>query len=72
MTLAKNSRFQPTLKGDAKLRLAQSLFREFYARCFWHMKPDLIVSEPTLPLIIKGLRTHGGRRGVLAAAKLLE
>ena len=58
--------------SDFKLKLAQSLFREFHARCFWHMKPDLIVTAATLPLIIKGLRTHGGRRGVLAAAKLLQ
>jgi hypothetical protein len=52
--------------------LANRLFREFYTTCFWHLKPDLVVTEALLPLIVKGLRTHGGRRGLLAAARLLE
>ena len=56
----------------ARLKLASALFREFYASCFWHMKPDLIITEELIPLIIKGLRTHGGRRGLLAAARLKE
>jgi len=54
----------------ARLKLASALFGEFYASCFWHMKPDLIITEELIPLIIKGLRTHGGRRGLLAAARL--
>jgi hypothetical protein len=53
-----------------RLALANQLFQEFYAPCFWHMKPDLVVTEDKIPLIIKGLRTYGGRRGLRAAAKL--
>jgi hypothetical protein len=56
--------------AGTRLELANQLFREFYAACFWHMKPDLVVTEELLPLIIKGLQTHGGRRGILAAEKL--
>ena len=54
-----------------KLELANRLYREYHTRCFWHMKPDLVVSEAILPAIIQGLRTHGGKEGALAAARLL-
>ena len=64
---------QPTTKpwGQQKVELARIIFKEFYACCFWHLKPDLVVSEATMPLIIKGLRAHGGRRGLLAVAQLM-
>ena len=55
-----------------RLELAQQLYREFYALCFWHMKPDLVVTEEIVPTILKGLRTHGGRKGIMAAARLVE
>ena len=55
-----------------KVELAQQLFEEYYARCFWHMKPDLKVTQETIPSIVKGFRYHGGRSGMLAAARLLE
>jgi hypothetical protein len=55
----------------AQLELANRLFREFHAACFWHLKPDLVVTEALLPLVVKGLRAHGGRLGALAAARLL-
>ena len=55
-----------------RLELANQLFREFYTACFWHMKRDLTVTEEMIPLIVKGLRTHGARRGMMAAARLLN
>src|SRR5262245_25429444 len=54
-----------------RLELANRLFHEFYAVCFWHLKPDLVVTEALIPLIVAGLRKHGGRRGMLAADRLL-
>ena len=57
---------------SARLQLADRLFREYYTTCFWHLRPDLIVTAKTLPLIVKGLRLHGGRRGMLAATELLD
>jgi hypothetical protein len=60
---------KPTQTAD-KLQLAQQLFNEFYGACFWHMKPDLLITQAMLPLITKGLRTHGGRRGWMAADRL--
>ena len=55
-----------------KLALAQQFFHEFYAACFWHMRPDLVVTEAMLPLILKGLKHHGGHKGLRAAAQLEE
>ena len=57
---------------ESRLELGRRLFCEFYAACFWHLKPDLVVTEETIPIILRGLRTHGGRRGLLAAAHLEE
>lgn len=56
----------------SKVEQARRLFREYYAICFWHLKPDLVVTEELIPLIVRGLRKHGGQRGMRAAAKLLE
>ncbi|MBY0524998.1 MAG: hypothetical protein K2R98_16450 [Gemmataceae bacterium] len=53
------------------LELAKQLYREYYARCFWHCPRDLEITEELLPLVVKGLRTHGGRRGFILASKLL-
>jgi hypothetical protein len=55
-----------------RVERANRLFREFYTACFWHMKPDLVVTEAMIPIIVRGLRTYGGRRGMLAAAELTE
>jgi hypothetical protein len=59
-------------KPESRIELARRLYREFYAACFWHLNPDLVVSEETIPIILRGLRTYGGRRGFLAAAQLEE
>jgi len=58
--------------STAAVRRAQELFKEYYARCFWHLKPDLVVTQELIPMIVKGLRAHGGRREFLLAAQLLE
>jgi hypothetical protein len=59
----------PVSKGESRLELARRLDREFYAVCFWHLKPDLVATEETIPVIVRGLRIHGGRRGLMAAAE---
>ena len=53
-----------------RVALAQRLFDEFYARCFWHMPPGFSVRPVDIATIVKGLRTYGGRRGFIAAASL--
>ena len=59
-------------KKMTAVEYARFLFRAHYANCFWHLKPDLVVTEETIPLVIKGLRAHGRRNGFLAAAELEE
>ena len=60
---------EPTV---AAIELAQRYYREFYILCFWHMKPDLIVTESNILSVVDGLRKHGGRKGMLAAAEVLR
>jgi hypothetical protein len=56
--------------GDKRLALANQLYREFHMRCFWHSPRALLITEDLIPFVVKGLRTHGGRRGFILAAKL--
>jgi hypothetical protein len=58
------------LSREGRLALANRLYREFYTRCFWHRPRDLVVTEDLIPLVIKGLRQHGGRRGFVLAEEL--
>ena len=53
-----------------RLELANRLFCEYHTRCFWHSPRDLIITEDLLPFVVKGLRTHGGRRGFILSGKL--
>jgi hypothetical protein len=53
-----------------RVELANQLFREFHTRCFWHSPRDLVITEELIPFVIKGLRTHGGRRGFMLASLL--
>jgi hypothetical protein len=53
-----------------QLELANQLYRQFRTRCFWHSPRELIITEDLLPLVIKGLRTHGGREGFILFRKL--
>jgi hypothetical protein len=59
-------------KPTPAVELARELFKEYYASCFWHLKPDLVITEAMIPVVIKGVRANGGRQGFLAAAKLME
>lgn len=59
----------PRNQGE-QLELANQLYREFHARCFWHSPRDLVITEELVPFVMKGLRAHGGRRGFILAGKL--
>lgn len=58
------------LSLEGKLELARQAFREFYAQCFWYMRPNLEITPSDLKEIARGLRQNGGRRGFLIAARL--
>lgn len=56
---------------DECLDLANRLYREFHGQCFWHCRPDLVITEDRIPFVVKGLRGNGGHRGFVLAGKLL-
>jgi hypothetical protein len=61
----------PTPRNRAeRLQLANQFFREYHTRCFWHSPREAVITEETIPFVVKGLRTYGGRRGFLLASKL--
>jgi hypothetical protein len=51
------------LTNEERLRCAQAVYREYRIQCFWFMRDDLIVTEKNFPLIIEGLKLHGGHKG---------
>jgi hypothetical protein len=55
---------------EERLELANRLYREYHARCFWHCPPDLVITEALIPLVVRGLRKHGGHQGFILAEKL--
>jgi hypothetical protein len=61
----------PRPGSNERVRHGQRLFRKFHAQCFWHLRPDLEVTEALIPLVAEGLRRHGGRQGFLEAKQLL-
>jgi hypothetical protein len=58
------------LDRKERLELANRLYREYHTRCFWHCPRDLVITEDLIPLVVKGLREHGGRRGFILAGRL--
>jgi hypothetical protein len=69
-TNAETSMVSEPLNREERLALANRLYREYRTRCFWHCPPDLVITEDLLPLVVNGLRKHGGRRGFILAGKL--
>ena len=59
-----------TMTIEERLLLANRLFREFRALCFWHSPPDRRSPKELIPFVVKGLRGHGGHRGFRLAAEL--
>jgi len=51
---------------------AQELFRQYYARCFWHYRRDLQITSKNIFLVIEGLKKYGGREGLKAAEDLCQ
>jgi hypothetical protein len=49
---------------------AQQVFMQYYAKCFWHLRRDLQVTDENLSIIQNGLRKYGGLEGMRLAAEL--
>ena len=52
------------------LAQAQEAFKTYRARCFWFMKPDLIVTPQNVASIIHGLKTSGDRNAYVTARRI--
>lgn len=53
-----------------RIREARRAFRKYHAQCFWFMREDLKIGSEDIPEIAKGLRLHGGQRGMELAERL--
>ena len=53
-----------------RIREARLAFRQYHAQCFWFMREDMQISATDIPEIAKGLRLHGGHRGMELAERL--
>ena len=51
-----------------RLELSRKAYKQFFARCFWSYEPDLVITEPEIPFIVRELRHNGYR----IAAELSE
>jgi hypothetical protein len=49
---------------------AQQIFTQYHAKCFWHLRKDLIITVENLSMIQIGLRKYGGLEGLRLAAEL--
>jgi len=53
-----------------RLELARTAFKEFSTQCFWSSPADWEITEEDIPLVIRGLRRHGGHKGYRIVAEL--
>ena len=59
-------------KRAQRLELARRAFKEFSVQCFWSWSENTEITEDTIPLIVRGLRLHGGHQGYRIAAELCQ
>lgn len=57
---------------ERRVQLAQQAYRDFYARCFWSYRDDLLISEKEIPFVIRELRRNGGHAGYKIVAQLCQ
>jgi hypothetical protein len=55
---------------ERALALARRAFTDYYHRCFWFMKRDLVLTLEDVPYIAQRLRADGGREGLRLAREL--
>jgi len=63
------------LEADAARRArrverATQAFHDFRAQCFWSWVDDPVITEATVPAIIRELRQYGGAKGYQAVAEI--
>lgn len=63
---------QDESRREQRLELARKAFKAYYAQCFWSYRDDLEITEEKIPLVIRGLRLHGGHEGYKIVAQLCQ
>lgn len=61
---------EKTQEKSRNVPMAQEIFRQFYAECFWHYAKDLEITEQNMHIVIDGLKKYGGRKGLQLAEEL--
>lgn len=69
-TVLEDYRFRKMMDHQKTLGRAQQIYLQFYARCFWHLKKDLEITQDLIPVVQSGLRKFGGIEGMRLAATL--
>jgi len=57
-------------KEMRRIGRAQQIFEQYRAKCFWHMRRDLVVTSENMHLVCAGLRKYGGLEGLRLAAEI--
>lgn len=53
-----------------RLELARRAFHDFKAQCFWSWVDEPVITEETIPALIRELRHYGGAKGYQAVAEI--
>ncbi len=69
-TVLEDYKHRKMIEHQKTLGRAQQIYQQFYARCFWHLKKDLEITQDLIPLIQSGLRKFGGIEGMHLASTL--
>jgi hypothetical protein len=71
-SLLKDYVSEVVMATTTKVSNAQNLFEKYYSQCFWHLRRDIVIKEEHIPLIIEGLKKHGGQQGYLESQILCQ
>ena len=66
----KDFQYRATLREQHLLGRAQQIFIDYHARCFWHLKKDLVINSSHIPMIQAGLRKFAGLEGMRLADEI--
>ena len=59
-----------SLAMNAPAETLRDELERFRTRCFWWVRADVPLLDLPRETLLQGLRTHGGREGMLLAARL--
>ena len=60
----------PPLAKEEKVALANAVFHEQFARCFWSWNPNAVIGEGNWSQFLADLRLNGGHQGCRIVSEL--